>query len=45
MIDAKTAPYGALLLRVSMGSLFIQHSVYLKDFVFGMTGAGKFIAT
>jgi uncharacterized membrane protein YphA (DoxX/SURF4 family) len=30
MIDAKTAPYGALLLRVSMGILFILHGVYLK---------------
>ena len=45
MIDAKTAPYGALLLRVSMGILFILHGVYLKAFVFGMTGAGKYFAT
>jgi putative oxidoreductase len=45
MIDAKTAPYGAFLLRVSMGILFILHGVYLKAFVFGMTGAGKFFAT
>jgi putative oxidoreductase len=45
MIDAKTAPYGVLLLRASMGILFILHGVYLKAFVFGMTGAGKFFAT
>ena len=45
MIDEKMAPYGALLLRVSMGILFILHGVYLKAFVFGMTGAGKFFAT
>jgi putative oxidoreductase len=45
MIDAKTAPYGALLLRVSMGILFILHGVYLKAFVFGMTGTGKFFAS
>jgi putative oxidoreductase len=45
MIDAKTAPYGALLLRVSMGILFILHGVYLKAFVFGMTGAGEFFAS
>ena len=35
MIDAKMAPYGALLLRMSMGILFILHGVYLKAFVFG----------
>jgi putative oxidoreductase len=45
MVDTKTAPYGALLLRVSMGILFILHGVYLKAFVFGMTNAGKFFAT
>ena len=45
MIDAKMAPYGALLLRVSMGILFILHGAYLKAFVFGMTGTGKFFAS
>ena len=45
MIDLEKAPYGALLLRVSMGALFILHGVYLKAFVFGMTGTGKFFAT
>jgi putative oxidoreductase len=45
MIDAKTAPYGALLLRVSMGILFMLHGVYLKAFAFGMTGTAKFFAT
>ncbi len=45
MIDARLAPYGALLLRISMGVLFILHGVYLKAFVFGMAGAGKFFAT
>jgi putative oxidoreductase len=45
MIDTKTAPYGALLLRLSMGVLFILHGVYLKAFVFGMASAGKFFAT
>ena len=37
MIDAKTAPYGVLLLRVSIGILFLFHGVYLKAFLFGMT--------
>ena len=45
MIDTKTAPYAALLLRVSMGILFILHGVYLEAFVFGMANAGKFFAT
>src|SRR5256884_1199977 len=44
MIDAKMAPYGALLLRVSMGILFLLHGVYLKAFAFGMTGTAKFFA-
>lgn len=45
MIDAKLAPYGALLLRVSMGLLFILHGVYLKAFVFGMAGVGKYFVS
>ena len=45
MIDTKTAPYGALLMRVSMGILFILHGVYLKAFVFGMANAAKFFAS
>ena len=45
MIDTKLAPYGALLLRVSMGVLFILHGAYLKAAVFGMTGTGKYFAS
>ena len=45
MIDDKWAPYGALLLRVSMGLLFILHGLYLKAFVFGMAGAGKYFVS
>lgn len=45
MIDNKLAPYGALLLRVSMGVLFILHGLYLKYFVFTMAGAGKFFVS
>ena len=44
MIDTKTAPYGALLLRVSIGILFILHGVYLKAFVFGMANVATFFA-
>lgn len=42
MIDEKTAPYSALLLRVSMGILFILHGAYLKIFVFTMAGASQY---
>ncbi|HEU0198904.1 MAG TPA: DoxX family protein [Burkholderiaceae bacterium] len=45
MIDNKMAPYGALLLRVTMGVLFILHGLYLKYFVFTMAGAGKYFAS
>ena len=45
MIDARRAPYGALLLRVSMGVLFILHGLYIKAMVFGMAGAGKYFAS
>lgn len=45
MIDGKTAPYAALLLRVSMGILFLLHGAYLKIFVFTMAGTGKYFAS
>ena len=45
MIDGRLAPYAALLLRISMGILFILHGVYLKAVVFGMAGAGKYFAS
>jgi len=45
MIDEKTAPYSALLLRVSMGILFILHGAYLKVFVFTMAGASGYFGS
>lgn len=45
MIDGRTAPYAALLLRVSMGILFILHGAYLKIFVFSMPGTSKYFAS
>ena len=42
MIDNKTAPYAALLLRVSLGVMFIAHSLYLKVFVFTIPGTVQF---
>lgn len=41
MIDTRTAPYAALLLRVSAGVLFIAHAL-LKYLVFTMPGTVKF---
>jgi len=42
MIDSSKAPYGALLLRVSMGVLFLLHGFYLKFMIVGMTGISAF---
>ena len=42
MIDNRTAPYGALVLRVSLGAMFIAHSLYLKLVVFTLPGTVKF---
>ena len=42
MIDAKTAPYGALVLRVCLGVMFLVHSLYLKLVVFTLPGTVKF---
>jgi putative oxidoreductase len=39
-----TAPYGALLLRVSLGALFIAHSL-LKIFVFTLPGTVQFFGS
>ena len=44
MVDQKTVPYAALVLRLSLGIAFLAHA-YLKAFVFGMAGAGKFFAS
>ncbi|MGA8049561.1 MAG: DoxX family protein [Burkholderiales bacterium] len=44
MIDARTAPYGALLLRVASGALFIAHAL-TKLLVFTIPGTMKFFAS
>lgn len=38
MIDSRTAPYAAFLLRVSLGLLFIAHGLVLKVMTFGIAG-------
>ena len=42
MIDSRTAAYGALLLRLGLGVMFIAHSLYLKLFVFTLAGTVGF---
>lgn len=41
MIDVRTAPYAALVLRVSLGVMFIAHAL-LKYFVFTLPGTAQF---
>jgi putative oxidoreductase len=42
MIDARTAPYAAALLRVSLGAMFIAHSLILKHFTYTLPGTVQF---
>jgi putative oxidoreductase len=42
MIDTRLAPYGALLLRVALGVMFIAHA-YLKIAIFTMPGFAGFL--
>src|SRR3954471_17499228 len=41
MIDQRTAPYAALILRVSLGTMFIAHAL-LKYYVFTLPGTAQF---
>jgi putative oxidoreductase len=41
MIDNRTAPYAALVLRISLGVMFIAHAL-LKYYVFTLPGTVKF---
>jgi putative oxidoreductase len=42
MIDPRTAPYAALVLRLTLGAALLAHSAYLKVFVFTMAGTVGF---
>jgi putative oxidoreductase len=44
MIDTRTAPYAALLLRLALGGLFLAHAS-LKLFVFTPAGTAQFFAS
>lgn len=43
MIDNKLAPYGAFVLRIALGVMFLAHA-YLKFGVFGIAGFQGFLA-
>jgi putative oxidoreductase len=42
VIDSRTAPYAALVLRVTLGVMFIAHSLVLKHFTYGLPGTAQF---
>lgn len=42
MIDTRTAPYAALLLRVSLGVMLLAHGLILKVFTFTVPGTVGF---
>jgi putative oxidoreductase len=42
MLDLRTAPYAATLLRVSLGAMFIAHSLVLKHFTYTLPGTAQF---
>jgi putative oxidoreductase len=42
MIDSRTAPYAATLLRISLGAMFIAHSLILKYLTFTLPGTAQF---
>jgi putative oxidoreductase len=44
MIDSRTAPYAALLLRLTTGGLFLAHAS-MKLFVFTPAGTAKFFGS
>ena len=45
MIDNRTAPYAALVLRVSLGVMYIAHSLVLKHFMYTLPGTAQFFVS
>lgn len=45
MIDHRTAPYAALVLRVSLGVMYIAHSLVLKHLMYTLPGTAQFFAS
>ena len=44
MIDSRTAPYAALVLRIALGAMFIAHAA-LKYYVFTLPGTAQFFVS
>lgn len=44
-LDDRTAPYAATLLRVSLGGMYIAHSLILKHFMYTLSGTAQFFAS
>ena len=42
MIDHRTAPYAATVLRVSLGVMYVAHSLILKHFTYTLPGTAQF---
>jgi putative oxidoreductase len=40
--DSRTAPYAATALRVSLGGMYIAHSLVLKHFTYTLPGTAQF---
>jgi len=45
MIDSQTAPFGAFLLRVSLGVMYLAHSVVLKLIMLGLPATAAFFGS
>lgn len=41
-MNEKYSPYGAMVLRVALGSVLVAHSLYLKLFIFTLPGTASF---
>ena len=42
MIDSRTGPYAAFVLRIALGAMFIAHSLVLKHFTYTLPGTAQF---
>ena len=42
MIDPRTAPYAATVLRLSLGAMYFAHSLILKHFAYTLAGTAQF---
>ena len=45
MIDSRTAPYAATVLRVSLGAMYIAPALVMKHFMYTLPGTAQFFAS